>query len=419
MVAFMQNTKVLIAHLGARKHYQEPLLFHQWGILDRFYTDFYFHNSAISQILRQPNIYKHLPTIIKKSLERYEPSLIRAKVSHFPWFGYQYVRALKRTARTEHTSLFVWAGREFCRQILERGIADNITTIYGYNSASLELFTYAKSKGINCVLDQTLAEWSLVHKLLLEEEELWSQWSLYPFQVRTGDKKLLEREQQEQDLADRIICGSNFVKDSLSVRDVEKNKIAVVPFGRSMPSQNKQGFRDRHLLKQKKEQELRILFAGAVCLRKGIPYLLKALELLSGKIPFTCKIAGSIQIQPERVAEYSHLCDFLGLVTRSEMASLYTWADVFVLPSVCEGSAMVVYEALSWGLPVITTYNSGSIIRDGIDGSIVPIRNPQAIADGLVTIFEQEQFGKTLDSSTYIQSVYHNSQQILFDALTN
>jgi glycosyltransferase involved in cell wall biosynthesis len=65
------------------------------------------------------------------------------------------------------------------------------------------------------------------------------------------------------------------------------------------------------------------------------------------------------------------------------MAEHYAWADLFLLPSICEGSATVCYEALAAGLPVITTENAGSVVRDGIDGFIVPIRDPGAIAERL------------------------------------
>jgi glycosyltransferase involved in cell wall biosynthesis len=56
-------------------------------------------------------------------------------------------------------------------------------------------------------------------------------------------------------------------------------------------------------------------------------------------------------------------------------------ADVFVLPTLCEGMAMVHLEAMACGVPVITTPNCGSVVRDGVDGFIVPIRAPPAIAD--------------------------------------
>jgi glycosyltransferase involved in cell wall biosynthesis len=65
------------------------------------------------------------------------------------------------------------------------------------------------------------------------------------------------------------------------------------------------------------------------------------------------------------------------------MAQHYAWADVFLLPSICEGSATACYEALAAGVPVITTENAGSVVRDGIDGFIVPIRDAGAIVERL------------------------------------
>jgi glycosyltransferase involved in cell wall biosynthesis len=73
--------------------------------------------------------------------------------------------------------------------------------------------------------------------------------------------------------------------------------------------------------------------------------------------------------------------ELTGAIPRSEIIGPYTWADVFLLPSICEGSATVIYEALAAGIPVICTANAGSVVRDGIEGFIVPIRDHQAIID--------------------------------------
>jgi glycosyltransferase involved in cell wall biosynthesis len=62
---------------------------------------------------------------------------------------------------------------------------------------------------------------------------------------------------------------------------------------------------------------------------------------------------------------------------------LYQWADVLVLPSICEGCGIVQIEALASGIAVVATPNCGPIVRDGLDGRIVPIRDPEAIAEVL------------------------------------
>jgi glycosyltransferase involved in cell wall biosynthesis len=408
----MKKTKILVAQLGARKHYQEPLIFFRWGILDRLYTDFYSGHSWVANLLHHPNIYSHLPNFLKKGIDRYDTGLKNAKIIHFPRFAYQYLGALKQALPQQESKIFVWAGQEFCQRIVEHGLGD-ANTIYGFNSACLELFEYAKDRGIRCILDQTLADYSLVYKLLLEEEQRWQGWSLTPFSVSDSDIDLMQREHHEQNLADDIICGSSFVKDSLINRGVDANKITVVALGR---------FKEEKLIQrqplgqspQEQADELRILFVGSVGLRKGIPYLLQALRQIKSKIPFTCKIVGSVEIKPERVAEYSDVCEFLGRVPRSEVKYLYTWADVFVLPSLCEGSAMVTYEALSLGVPIITTYNSGSIVRDGIDGSIVPVRDIDAIADKLLDIYTKgNKIQRIANTKDYLKDILNESENKL------
>lgn len=409
--------KVSVAQLGARKHYQEPLLFNRWGMLERLYTDFYSGDSGLANLLRNLTIYNYLPNLFKKSLDRYDPGLKNAKIIHFPRFGYQFSQALKKASSEQKSQIFIWAGHRFCQQIIKYGLGDT-NTIYGFNSVCLELFEYAKKQDIVSILDQTFADYSLVHQLLLEEEDRWPGWSLMPFAINDADLQLMQREHCEQDLADQIICGSNFVKDSLIARGVNSNKISVVPLGRlkdEKPVKNKTFVQTP----QERGDGLRILFVGSVSLRKGIPYLLKALRQITGEIPFTCKAAGALEIKSERVAEYSDVCDFMGRVPRSQVKDLYIWADVFVLPSICEGSAMVTYEALSLQVPIITTYNTGSIVRDGIDGFIVPLRDIDAIANKLLNVYSNGSNSKTNGcTQQYLQHINNESETTLWNILS-
>ena len=91
------------------------------------------------------------------------------------------------------------------------------------------------------------------------------------------------------------------------------------------------------------------------------------------------KLIGPVAIDRDCLARYDRWCELVGPVPRSLMSELYDWADTLVLPSICEGSATVTYEAMARGIPVITTPNSGSLIRDGVEGFIVPIRDHSAI----------------------------------------
>src|SRR5690606_18392930 len=67
--------------------------------------------------------------------------------------------------------------------------------------------------------------------------------------------------------------------------------------------------------------------------------------------------------------------------------------DVFLLPSLSEGIANVVLEAMAIGLPVVSTDCGGmpEVIKQGETGWIVPIRNPEAMAHAIESIMEMPQ----------------------------
>lgn len=380
--------KVAIAQLGARRHYQQPLLLQEWGMLDTFFTDFYAGDNLVSRVCRHPFLKKSLPSVLCRMSDRYEPALELSRVVHFPRFGIDYAKRIRNTNAEETSKVFLESGQQFCQTILERGLG-MADTVYGFNTAALELFKHAKGRGIRCILDQTIAERSYVNMLLSEEYSRWPDASIVPFSISTADKALVERERQEQNLADYILCGSSFVKHSLVQSGVDAGKIFVVPVGRIKTDPSVSVTVNENMTRRANDP-LRILFAGSVGLRKGVPYLLEALKRIEGEIPFVCKIAGTVELCPEFIEKYSGVSQFLGRVNRSAMAELYAWADVFVLPSICEGSAMVVYEALHYGLPVITTENAGSVVSNTAENRVVQIRNSDAIAAALKYFFETE-----------------------------
>jgi glycosyltransferase involved in cell wall biosynthesis len=68
-----------------------------------------------------------------------------------------------------------------------------------------------------------------------------------------------------------------------------------------------------------------------------------------------------------------------GWVPDDKVPKIYRRSDVFVLPSLEEGSALVVYEAMASGLPCIVTPECGSIITDGEEGLIIESKNIEQI----------------------------------------
>ena len=127
---------------------------------------------------------------------------------------------------------------------------------------------------------------------------------------------------------------------------------------------------------------LRVLFAGALSQRKGLADLFAAMKLLDSR-EIELVVMGSL-LQP--LAWYrEQFPHFRYEPTRPNAAvlDLMRTCDVFVLPSLVEGRALVQQEAMACGLPLIVTRNAGAddLIEEGETGFLVPIRAPEAIAE--------------------------------------
>jgi glycosyltransferase involved in cell wall biosynthesis len=129
---------------------------------------------------------------------------------------------------------------------------------------------------------------------------------------------------------------------------------------------------------------LRALFVGSLGQRKGLSYLFRAVDSMSPAVELT--MIGARPFSPcpalDRAlagVRWISSCSHQDVLT--EMAA----HDVLVFPSLFEGFGLVLLEAMAMGLPVITTAHTAGpdLITEGIEGFIVPIRSPGAIAEKL------------------------------------
>lgn len=360
-----------VAQLGARMHYAVPRILAGTGRLERLFTDI----CAIKGWPRLLNVVPHALRVpaLRRLLARVPVGVPSTLITSFNGFGREYAwrRARARTT-TETTAAQLWAGAEFCRRVVEVGLGSS-AGVYCCNSAGLEIFGRARSEGRWAVMEQTIAPKRIERELLAAEQERFPHWEV------TGKDELsedfIEREAAEWRVADKIICGSEFVKEGIARCGGPVEKCAVIPYGVELSTQPI-GDEDRI-----PEGPLRVLTVGTVGLRKGSPYVLEAAKRLKGMAQF--RMVGSFGISTPVRAELAEHVQLVGPVPRLEVAEHYHWADVFLLPSICEGSATVTYEALAYGLPVVCTPNTGSVVRDGEEGFIVSIRDAAALVERL------------------------------------
>ncbi|HUB36133.1 MAG TPA: glycosyltransferase family 4 protein, partial [Solirubrobacteraceae bacterium] len=131
---------------------------------------------------------------------------------------------------------------------------------------------------------------------------------------------------------------------------------------------------------------LRVLFIGQAVERKGLPVLLRAFEALREQVPATLTLVGASAQEVAHMALEHRDVRALGKVSEAEKLAELRSADVLCAPSLHgESFGMVLTEGLAAGTPVLASDIPGyrDVLRDGVDGQLVPAGDPLALAQEL------------------------------------
>jgi alpha-maltose-1-phosphate synthase len=269
--------------------------------------------------------------------------------------------------------------------------AQNVSGLYAYEDGALLQFRQAHKSGVHCIYDLPIGYWRANIKMSSEEAELQPAWKGTLNALANSEAKCA-RKDEELELADTVIVPSTFVKNTLEMYPGSIQKIVVNPFG--VPANISA---PRELTRP--SDPLRVLYVGSLTQRKGIAYLFEAIEKAGKAVTLT--VVGRKVGQSDALDQACEKHRWISSLPHSEVLAEMSRHDVFVFPSLFEGLALVQGEALSQGLPVITTPNSGGadILRDGIDGYIVPIRDSDAIAARLLAFHEDRTLLQQMSES--------------------
>ena len=218
--------------LGARMHYAVPVILERAGLLRDFYTDISMKNKPWAERWFRIFPKNHWPTPLQRLYDRAIDDIPAEKIISFDFLGmwYWWKRRYVRSAN-DLITLYARAGQAFGERVVGHGLS-GATVVYGFNGASLEIFRYAKQRGITCIQEQTLAPRKIEKELLNEEIIHWTGWQPgLTLEDEASSDPLAEREEAEWALADRIICGSAFVAEGLQSLGVKSKKCHVVPYG--------------------------------------------------------------------------------------------------------------------------------------------------------------------------------------------
>jgi glycosyltransferase involved in cell wall biosynthesis len=371
--------RFIVTQTGARRGYAVPLLLEKAGVLERFYTDL-AGNVGLGKWFVKFGPLLGYRKLAAKLRARRVPDSIKDRTVTFGgltlWFECNRAFRAPDPAAQFRTQLH-WS-RALGSAMARRGFG-NATHLYSMLGECGPVLKSARRHGLTTVTEIYIL--LSAEKILAQEHRQFPQWEQ---QIPNLDLVRSEFGEQKTLLSDTdfAVCPSENVR-----RDLEENfsfcnaKCVVVPYGI-----------DRNWLSQPNHPiPGRVLFVGTAGLRKGIHYLVAAAELLYGRgRPYQFQVAGGVTPQVKNQPA-GRCLNFLGRVPCSEIRTQYSKADVFVLPSLAEGSAEATYEALAAGLPVITTAAAGSVVRDGVEGKIVPARDPMALANAIEEVIEDRQ----------------------------
>jgi glycosyltransferase involved in cell wall biosynthesis len=288
-----------------------------------------------------------------------ERLISRLRIGMPPWLPYESVK-----------DFGAWVARS-----LEGADAHLLDALDG---AGLEAGRMFRDRGRGWLCNRGSAH-VLTQKLLLEEEH--RAWRV-PMPKHYFWPANVDRCLAEYGGADGVVVPSRFAARSFIDRGHAPEKVHICPYGVDLSM-----FRPE----PKRDPKFRVLFVGAQSLRKGIGYLFEAVRPLveSGAIELWLIGPAGTDVH-ELLRRNAALFRHHGVVPRNKLAWYYSQCSVLVLPSIEEGLALVQAQAMACGMPVIATTNTGAedLFTDGVEGFILPIRQPAAIREKIELLLD-------------------------------
>lgn len=248
--------------------------------------------------------------------------------------------------------------------------AQPVDVFHGFLAYSLRSMKAYRDLGVVLVVDTGACHIRHEQELLVAEYERFNIKGL-PMHPRWVARQVAEYEE-----ADFILAPTPFVRDTLVSYGVQPGKIRVLPYGVDL---------DRFPFAPPRAQQgrLRVLFIGNISVEKGVPYLLEVAKRLDRFVDLT--LVGRVLPDMRKLFRpYRHLVTQHVSVTHAQLIDIIHRSDVLCLPSVQDGSGLVVPEAMSCGRPVIVSENVGAkyLVHEG-GGIAVRSRSVEALQAGI------------------------------------
>jgi len=371
--------RVVVSQPVHQHAYETAIAAQQGGLLRCFVAGAYRTNRR----LFSERFWRWTPPLLQRWIEgnlrrRWNPELDPRLVMTFPTyhliaFAYRAVQSMPLLRRWNADR---WAHERFDAAVgrwLRRGRPPAI--VHAFEGSALCTLRTAKDIGAMTILDVPSAREYCVQVVLEEGGDI---------SHFTSNSRL----RAERELADYLFAPSEFVVRCLLEHGVSLEKIVLIPYGVNVEQFSPVCDREDGIF--------RVLYVGQIGLRKGVRYLLEAWRRQSLPNAELLLVGGADEDGRQILREYAGLYKWVGQVPKFEVDHWFRQSDLFVFPSLAEGSALVTYEAMASGLTVLTTANSGSVARDGIDGFIVPPRDIEALQEKIAFLYAHPELGREM-----------------------
>jgi alpha-maltose-1-phosphate synthase len=332
--------------------------------------------------------------------------IARSKVSTFPWLhvpeylaarapidltwlrdhlGYANAVAFDRWTESQLTQSMRREGRGAHSQGKGAHSQGKIDALIGISGSSLRAGELIQRNGGVFICDRGSTHQRYQEQILADE---FSRWGVG---TPPSDPRDTRREEAIYAACDAITVPSTMAARSFAEMGVPRDKVHVIPYGVRLESFQLTG--------EPPADTFDVLFAGSVGLRKGVPYLLEAFANLRHPRK-RLRIVGSVQEDIRSVLPRLPMenVEMLGSIPQSDLAALMSRSHVLALPSIEEGLALVQAQAMACGCPVVCSTNTGGedLFTDGIEGFIVPIRDPDALAGRLQRLADDASLQRSM-----------------------
>lgn len=371
--------RVGVFHPGTQHSHQVALAFQEAGNLAWHATSVFYMPE------RWPyRVERYLPAglaarVGRELRRRYHPSLEPRLVRQFGFDEWVETGARRLGLHGLAARINRTGNRRFGHAVTRLIEREPVDAVWGFNTSALDVFRWAKPRGLRCILDQTIGHPRSMNRILEAERAVHPDCFLDdgpPF-----DDADIACQEEEMALADAIVCGSDYCARTLIENGCPAEKIKVVPYG-----YDETLFPDAAPGRPALEgRPVNLLFVGEIGPRKGVPYLLEAFGGIAPEAA-TLTLVGHLGMPEAALRRRLGRACHISHLPRNELIRHYVAADCFVFPSLFEGGGIVLYEAAAAGCGLIQTSFCGDGVREGANGLVLDRVTVEAVADALRTV---------------------------------